>query len=157
MALDDIRNERIKKLETLEKSGIDAYPATVIARSSIAEIVKKFSTLARGKKKIAIAGRITAKREHGGSAFCDIKDASGKIQLFFKEDILGNEEYGKFFETADVGDFVEAEGKAKAIRTEAQALSSNPKVVELRWIEKWDGKVPTYWGNANPFVGLNNN
>jgi len=52
---------------------------------------------------------------------------------------------------------VEAEGKAKAIRTEAQALSSNPKVVELRWIEKWDGKVPTYWGNANPFVGLNNN
>lgn len=52
---------------------------------------------------------------------------------------------------------VEAEGKAKAIRTEAQALSSNPKVVELRWIEKWDGKVPTYWGDANPFVGLNNN
>jgi len=49
---------------------------------------------------------------------------------------------------------VEAEGKAKAIRTEAQALNSNPKVVELRWVEKWDGKVPTYWGNASPFVGL---
>jgi regulator of protease activity HflC (stomatin/prohibitin superfamily) len=49
---------------------------------------------------------------------------------------------------------VEAEGKAKAIRTEAQALSSNPKVVELRWIEKWDGKVPTYWGEASPFIGL---
>lgn len=49
---------------------------------------------------------------------------------------------------------VEAEGKAKAIRTEAQALSSNPKVVELRWIEKWDGKVPTYWGQASPFIGL---
>ncbi len=51
---------------------------------------------------------------------------------------------------------VEAEGKAKAIRTEAQALSSNPKVVELRWIEKWDGKVPQYWGNASPFIGINN-
>ncbi len=50
---------------------------------------------------------------------------------------------------------VEAEGKAKAIRTEAQALNSNPKVVELRWIEKWDGKVPTYWGEASPFIGLN--
>ncbi|MBU0546151.1 prohibitin family protein [Patescibacteria group bacterium] len=50
---------------------------------------------------------------------------------------------------------VEAEGKAKAIKTEAQALNSNPKVVELRWIEKWDGKVPTYWGDASPFVGLN--
>ncbi|MBU4299461.1 prohibitin family protein [Patescibacteria group bacterium] len=49
----------------------------------------------------------------------------------------------------------EAEGKAKAIQIEAQALMANPKVVELRWIEKWDGKTPTYWGQASPFVGLN--
>ncbi len=49
----------------------------------------------------------------------------------------------------------EAEGKAQAIRIEAQALRSNPKVVELRWIEKWDGEVPTYWGEASPFIGLN--
>ena len=48
-----------------------------------------------------------------------------------------------------------AEGKAKAIRIEAQALLQNPKVVELRWIEKWDGKVPQYWGQASPFIGLN--
>ncbi len=48
----------------------------------------------------------------------------------------------------------EAEGKAQAIRIEAQALRSNPKVVELRWIEKWDGEVPTYWGQASPFIGL---
>jgi len=48
-----------------------------------------------------------------------------------------------------------AQGKAEAIRIEAQALIQNPKVVELRWIEKWDGKVPTYWGEASPFVGLN--
>lgn len=48
----------------------------------------------------------------------------------------------------------DAEGKAKAIRAEAQALFSNPKVVELRWIEKWDGKTPTYWGSASPFIGL---
>lgn len=50
---------------------------------------------------------------------------------------------------------VEAEGKAKAIRTEAQALTANPQVVELRWIEKWDGKTPTYWGGASPFIGIN--
>jgi prohibitin 2 len=50
----------------------------------------------------------------------------------------------------------EARGKASAILAEAQALRSNPKVVELRWIEKWDGKVPTYWGQASPFIGLEN-
>lgn len=48
-----------------------------------------------------------------------------------------------------------AEGKAQAIRIEAQALTANPKVVELRWIEKWDGKVPQYWGQATPFIGIN--
>lgn len=49
----------------------------------------------------------------------------------------------------------EAEGKAKAIQTEAQALRVNPQVVELRWIEKWDGKTPLYWGEASPFIGIN--
>ena len=49
-----------------------------------------------------------------------------------------------------------AEGKARAIRIEAEALRANPKVVDLRWIEKWDGKTPTYWGQVNPFFGINN-
>jgi prohibitin 2 len=49
----------------------------------------------------------------------------------------------------------ESRGKAEAIRIEAQALRQNPQVVELRWIEKWDGKVPQYWGNATPFIGIN--
>ena len=49
----------------------------------------------------------------------------------------------------------EAEGNAQAIRIEAQALMANPKVVELRWIEKWNGEVPQYWGQDSPFIGLN--
>ena len=49
----------------------------------------------------------------------------------------------------------DARGKAEAIRIEAVALRQNPQVVELRWIEKWDGKVPLYWGEANPFIGIN--
>jgi len=49
----------------------------------------------------------------------------------------------------------EAKGKAEAIRIEATALRANPKVVELRWIEKWNGVVPQFWGEASPFVGLN--
>jgi len=49
----------------------------------------------------------------------------------------------------------EAKGKAEAIRIEAQALKQNAQVVELRWIEKWNGEVPTYWGEASPFIGIN--
>lgn len=110
MALDDIRNERIKKLETLEKSGVCAYPATTGTHRPIGEIAAKFSALARAKKKVSVVGRIIAKREHGGSAFCDIRDAAGKIQVFFKEDVLGGS-YRLFSDTADIGDFVEISGK----------------------------------------------
>ena len=49
----------------------------------------------------------------------------------------------------------QAEAKAEAIRIEAQALRINPAVTELRWIEKWDGKTPQYWGEASPFIGIN--
>ena len=49
----------------------------------------------------------------------------------------------------------EAEGKAQAIQIEAQALKANAQIVELRWIEKWNGVVPQYWGQASPFIGLN--
>jgi len=49
----------------------------------------------------------------------------------------------------------QAEAKAQAIQIEAQALRANAQVVELRWIEKWDGKTPQYWGGASPFIGIN--
>jgi regulator of protease activity HflC (stomatin/prohibitin superfamily) len=49
-----------------------------------------------------------------------------------------------------------AQGKAKAIQIEGEALKTSPQVVELRWIEKWNGIVPLYWGNATPFIGLEN-
>ncbi|MAG29097.1 HflC protein [bacterium] len=49
----------------------------------------------------------------------------------------------------------QAEARAQAIQIEAQALRTNPAVTELRWIEKWDGKTPQYWGQASPFIGIN--
>lgn len=49
---------------------------------------------------------------------------------------------------------VEAQAKAEAIRIEANALKANANVIELRWIEKWNGNVPTYWGSATPFIGI---
>ena len=47
-----------------------------------------------------------------------------------------------------------ATGKAKAIQIEGDALRNTPQITELRWIEKWNGSVPQYWGSATPFIGL---
>jgi len=48
----------------------------------------------------------------------------------------------------------EARGKAEAMRVESEALKSNPQVLELRAIEKWDGRLPAVTGGATPFVNL---
>lgn len=51
----------------------------------------------------------------------------------------------------------EAKGKAEALRVESEAISSDPKILELRAIEKWNGILPTQMipGGSLPFIGLN--
>lgn len=46
----------------------------------------------------------------------------------------------------------QAKAEAESLRIQKQEIS--PEMLQLRWIEKWDGKVPAYWGNASPFIGL---
>lgn len=48
----------------------------------------------------------------------------------------------------------EARGKAEATRVEAEAISSNPQILQQRAIEKWDGKFPTYMGGNAPLPFL---
>jgi len=48
----------------------------------------------------------------------------------------------------------EAKGKAEAMNLEANALRSNPAVLELRALEKWDGKLPAVTGAGVPFINV---
>jgi len=48
----------------------------------------------------------------------------------------------------------QAEGEAKAIQVQGDALRQNPQVIELKKIEKWDGVLPKVTGSANPFVSV---
>ena len=111
MALEDIKNDRLKKLSHIEAENGDAYPARVARPFLIGDVSANFGKFVKGKKNAGIVGRLVAKREHGGSTFGNMKDASGTIQIYFKEDVLGKEEYRKFSETADIGDFLEISGK----------------------------------------------
>ncbi|MDP3779093.1 MAG: lysine--tRNA ligase [bacterium] len=142
MAFEDIRNERIAKRETLLTKGLDPYPPKTERTHEIADLVKKFSAAMKLKKPIAIAGRIMAKREHGGSTFIDLQDGTGKIQGYLKRDILGDE-YDLFFDVADIGDIIQIKGKAfethrkeKSIEVATWAMLSK----SLRPLpEKWHG------------------
>jgi lysyl-tRNA synthetase class 2 len=142
MALEDIRSERIKKLEVLREKGIDPYPAKTGRTYSIAEVLKKFPALEKSGEWVVLGGRIMAKREHGGSMFLDLREGSGKLQIYFKKDILG-ENYDLALETVDIGDFLEVEGAAfKTKKGEETIEVANWKMLakSLRPLpEKWHG------------------
>lgn len=142
MPLEEIRNERLKKLAELRKLGFDPYPAASLRTHEVAGILSKFSSWEKSLKKAKVAGRILAKREHGGVTFTDLADGSGKIQLCFKKDLL-KEAYGLALETVDIGDFINIEGKAfKTQRKEPTIEVSKWEMLSksLRPLpEKWHG------------------
>lgn len=142
MALEEIRNERIQKLQVLASRGVLAYPADIGKKTCIADVLKKFAVLEKGKKKVAVVGRIMAKREHGGSVFLDVVDEGGKLQVYLKKDILGAA-FDLFGEVADVGDFISVKGKLFKTKRGEETLEA------LHWVmlskslrslpEKWHG------------------
>lgn len=140
MSVEDIQRERVRKLEHYESQGGDAYPASARRNFLIGEIRKKFSQLARSKKKFSIVGRIRAMRTHGGAAFADLEDASGSIQCYFSRDDLAGS-YALLLESIDVGDHIEVTGRA--FKTKRGELTI--QVLEWHMLSKSLLPLPEKW------------
>ncbi len=142
MALEEIRNERIKKLEALREAGVDPYPADTSRTHTIAEVRRAFEGLSDAGTVVTIAGRVMARREHGGSMFLDVRDGSGVMQAYLKKDVLGDE-YDRATEALDIGDIVEIAGKAFKTKKEEETLEATRwrmLAKSLRPLpEKWHG------------------
>ena len=141
--LKELRDERLRKLEELKKLGINAYPATTSRTNTAGEITEKFSDL-EGKQ-VTLAGRLAGTRKFGKIAFFVLKDASGKIQLFLKHDVMQSLDASQSqigFEQInliDPGDFIEASGKV--IKTQTGEVSI--EVQKLRLLTKSLRPMPT--------------
>lgn len=110
-SIESIRKVRLKKLENIQKQGIDPYPAQAHRTHTCQEAVDDFEKLSADKKELCLVGRLQTIRGHGGSTFVNIKDGLGKIQLYFKKDKIGDKEYKFFQDNFDLGDFVEVKGE----------------------------------------------
>ncbi len=142
MALEDIRDERVKKLGELRAEGIDPYPAGTARDFSVAEVLKKFAALEKEKKAVVIAGRVMAKREHGGSMFLDMRDGTGAMQVYLKKDVLGDE-YRRAVDVLDIGDIIEAEGMVFKTKKDEETVEVRRWAMLTKTLrplpEKWHG------------------
>lgn len=143
MALEEIRSEKIKKIEELRKAGIDPYPALSQRTHVTLDLLQNFADLSKSGKSVTAAGRIMAVREHGGSAFFDLADYSGSIQCHIKEDGVGKEVFDNFKKYVSVGDFLEISGALfETKRGEKTLETSSFKLLTKALLplpEKWHG------------------
>jgi lysyl-tRNA synthetase, class II len=104
--------ERRAKLERLRSEGIEPYPHEFDNRVEIAEVHEAHDGLEAGEEtedSYRVAGRIAARRGHGKAAFIDLVDATGKIQLHSRADVVGESEHERLV-GLDLGDVIGVEG-----------------------------------------------
>src|SRR5690348_13722069 len=129
---------RRKKLDELRAKGVDPFGSAFDVSGSIAEVRDQF----KEGDTLRAAGRITAHRDMGKSHFLDLRDATGRIQLYVHAKEIGAELFD-VFRLVDIGDFIGVEGtcfltksgeptlKVHTFRVLAKALRPLP--------EKWHG------------------
>src|SRR3989338_7100507 len=104
--------ERIKKLQEIRALNINPYPYKFDKKHDCAVLQQRYAVLTKEERtqdQAAVAGRIVALRRMGKITFSHILDGSGKIQLYFSEDALGDEKYD-FLKKLDMGDFIGVHG-----------------------------------------------
>lgn len=143
MAQSDLKKIRIKKAQDIRVGGVNPYPSKTNRTNSIGEVLAHFAEFSSEDKRFVMAGRIRSIREHGGSTFLHLEDATGKMQAYLKRDVLGEKNYRFFLDNFDIGDFTEIAGtlfvtkrgektiEAKEVKMLAKSLLPLP--------EKWHG------------------
>lgn len=103
--LKQIMNVRLEKMDALRERGVDPFGHRFDITHHIDEIIANKDALIESGEEVKIAGRIMAKRGQGKAGFANIADISGNIQIYSRQDIVG-EEMHWFFKKADIGDIV---------------------------------------------------
>jgi lysyl-tRNA synthetase class 2 len=104
--------QRKAKLAALRAKGIDPFKNKFTPGETCAAARGNY---AEGRE-VAVAGRITAHREMGKSMFIDVRDQSGRIQIYAQKNTLGDEQWS-IFSHLDLGDFIGARGKLFTTKT----------------------------------------
>ena len=138
--------ERRAKLAALRAQGI-AFPNDFRRADHAGDLQAEYADAERwtgealeaGGRRVALAGRLLAKRVMGKAAFAQVQDVSGRIQLFLQSATLGD--IYEAFKGWDVGDIVAAEGTLMRTRTGELSLKADT----LRLLVKSLRPLPDKW------------
>src|SRR2546430_946798 len=134
--------QRKAKLAELRKRGIDPFKNKFTPTEKCAEARTNY---AEGRE-VAVAGRITAHRDMGKSMFIDVRDQSGRIQVYAQKNVLGDEQFD-IFRHLDLGDFIGARGALFTTKTGEISIKLASFVILAKALrpppEKWHGLADT--------------
>jgi len=134
--LSDIEKQKREKLKKIESLGIYPFGERYLIDSSIGKLKDNF----RETRQVSIAGRIMARREHGKSVFYDLRDSTGRIQLYAGKAALGDEKFS-FLKELDIGDIVGVKGELFKTRTGEDTV----KLAEIKILSKSLRPLPEKW------------
>lgn len=137
----DERLARLEKLKEIRQQKVNPYPSTAKRSHLVSQVLDNFDKFSAGKKTLSLVGRLKSVRLHGGSAFANIEDESGIIQLFFREDHFGAKPYKFFKDLIDLGDFVRVKGTLFTTKTGEKTL----EVEALKLLTKTLAPLPEKW------------
>jgi lysyl-tRNA synthetase class 2 len=120
--LEDIIAARRKKLENIKSAGVDPYPSTTERTHTNKQALEDFDKLT--DQSLTLVGRIRSWRDMGKIIFAHIEDGTGKIQVLFKSDNVGKEQFDFLLENFDIGDFIQATGTLFQTKTGEKTLQA---------------------------------
>ncbi len=146
-AIDDIMQQKMNKLNTLREAGIEPFPygyhRSHTTREAVLRIEQNKENLLTQEFTVKVAGRIMSKRGMGKTSFIDLRDGSGKIQLFFRINNL--EAKYEQVKNLDIGDILGAQGKLFLTRTNEPTIEVQDFTLLAKALqplpEKWHGLV----------------
>jgi len=99
-----------QKLQKIINFGVNPFPNRSKRTYKINVLRENQDEFIKLPQKVFICGRLDAMRRQGRIGFGNVSDDSGRIQIFVKKDVVGEDNY-EIFKLLDLGDFVQIEGE----------------------------------------------
>jgi len=137
--------ERIKKVHALREAGIEPYGSRFDDKTPLLQISEKYATASKTALETSIvtfriAGRIISLRKFGKAAFAHLQDASGKLQVYFKKNLLDQKDQ-VILDKIDIGDTLGIEGVLFRTKTDELTLEAR----HLTFLSKSLHPLPEKW------------